>query len=127
MNGIKEVLLKQKTMMVPYNRKDMQSLSLEIKAHQVKTYEGDLQNWGIPLTVITKETVQAKKTGITKSKRKRSYKPSTKRNDCLFKINCQYPNHHRNVRAKTQTRSNARLAEFRIEENQEERVGTNKI
>ena len=43
MNGIKEVLLKQKTVMVPYNRKDRQSLSFEIKAHLVKIYEGDLQ------------------------------------------------------------------------------------
>ena len=81
------------------------------------------KNWGIPLTVITKETVQAK-IGITKSKRKRSYKPSTKGNDCLFKINCQYLNHHRYIRAKTQTRSNARSAEFRFEEHHEERVGT---
>ena len=38
------------------------------------------------------------------------------KNDCLVKINYQYPNHHRNIRAKTQTRSDARLAEFRIEE-----------
>ena len=49
------------------------------------------------------------------------------KSDCLFKINYQYPNHHWNIRAKTQTRSNARLAEFRIEEHHEERVGTNKI
>ena len=63
MNGIKEVLPKQKTVLVPYNRKDMQSLSLEIKAHQVKTYEGDLQNWGIPLTVITKRNSSGKRQG----------------------------------------------------------------
>ena len=52
---------------------------------------------------------------------------NTKGNDCLFKINCQYLNRHWNIRAKTQTRSNARLAEFRFEEHHEERVGTNKI
>ena len=50
-----------------------------------------------------------------------------KRNDCLFKINYQYPNHRRYIRAKTQTRSNARLAEVKIEEHHEEWVGTNKI
>ena len=49
------------------------------------------------------------------------------KNDCLFKINCQYPNHHWYITVKIQTRSNARLAEFRIEEHHEERVGTNKI
>ena len=48
--------------MVPNNHKDRQSLSLKIKGPiSQKTYEGDLQNWGIPLTVIPKkETVQAK-------------------------------------------------------------------
>ena len=60
MNGIKEVLPKQKTVLVLYNRPDRQPLSLKTKAQQVKTYEGDLQNWGSTLTVITKETVQAK-------------------------------------------------------------------
>ena len=60
MNGIKGVLPKQKTLMVPYNREDRHSSSFKTKAQQVKTYEGDLQNWGIPLTVITKEIVQAK-------------------------------------------------------------------
>ena len=59
----------QKIVMVPNNHKHRQSSFLKIKAQQVKTYEGDLQNWGIPLTVITKETVQAK-TGIIKSKKK---------------------------------------------------------
>ena len=53
--------------------------------------------------------------------------PQQKRNDCLFKINCQYPNHHWYIKAKTQTGSNARSAEFRIEEHHEERVGTNEI
>ena len=48
-------------MMVPNNHKDRQSVFLKTKAQQVKTYEGDLQNGGIPLTVITKETVQAKR------------------------------------------------------------------
>ena len=45
----------------------------------------------------------------------------------MLKINCQYPNHHWNIRAKTQTGPNARLAEFRIEEHHEERVGTNEF
>ena len=84
------------------------------------------KNWGIPLTVSLKETVQVK-AGITQSKRERSNKPSTKGNDCLFKINYHYLNRHRNIRAKTQTRSNARSVEFRFEEHHEERVGTNNL
>ena len=84
------------------------------------------KNRGIPLIVIAKDTVQAKNRD-TEIKKKRSHKPSTKRNDCLFKINCQHSNHHRNIIAKTQTKSNARSAEFRIEEHHEERVGTNTI
>ena len=51
--------------MVLNNHKDRQSLSKKNhkwKAQKVKTNKEDLQNWGIPLTVIPKkETVQAKK------------------------------------------------------------------
>ena len=127
MNGIEDVLPKQETVMVPYNRQDRQLLSLRNKSPLSQNLWRRLKkNWGIPLTVVTKRNSSGKKTGIMKSKRKRSYKPSTK-NDCLFKINCQYPNHHRNIRAKTQTRSNARSAEFRFEEHHEERVGTNEF
>ena len=45
------------------------------KAQKGKTYKGDLQNWGIPLTVIPKkkETVQAKKKGITKIRQERGH------------------------------------------------------
>ena len=50
-----------------------------------------------------------------------------KGNDCPFKINHQYPNHHWNIRTKTQTRSNARSTEFRFGEHHEERVGTNNL
>ena len=53
--------------MVQNNHNDRQSLSKKKKVQKVKTYKGDLQNWGIPLTVIPKkETVQAKKKRITK-------------------------------------------------------------
>ena len=41
------------------------------KAQKVKTNEGDLPNWGIPLTVIPKkETVQAKKNRDNKIRKK---------------------------------------------------------
>ena len=53
--------------------------------------------------------------------------PQQKRNDWPFKINHQYPNHHWNIRTKTQTRSNARSTELRFEEHHEERVGTNTL
>ena len=42
-------------------------------------------------------------------------------------MNHQYLNHHWNIKAKTQTKSSARSAEFRIEEHHEERVGTNNL
>ena len=114
--------------MVPNNCQDRQSLCLKIKAQQVKTYEEDLQNWGIPLTVITKETVQAKNRDNKNQKKKEVLQTlNQKGNDCLFKINCQHPNHHRNIKARIQTRSNARSTEFRIEGHHEERVGTNKF
>ena len=64
MNGTKEVLTKQKTVMVPKNHKDRQSLQKQkkkLKPNKSKNYEGDLQNWGIPLTVITKEQFRQKK------------------------------------------------------------------
>ena len=78
-NDIEDVLLKQNTVMVPYNHQDRQTLSLEIKAHSVKTYEGDLrEKVGIPLTVITKETVQAKE-GITKTTKEITTNPRKKR------------------------------------------------
>ena len=75
-----------------------------------------------------KETVQAKKNRDNEIKKKEVLQAlNQKRNDCLFPINCQYPNHHWNIRAKTQIRSNARSTEFRFGEHHEERVGTNKI
>ena len=85
-----------------------------------------LTKLGHPADCNHKKEQFRQKTGTTKSKkRKRSYKPSTKGNDCLFKINCQYPDHHWYIKAKTQTRSNVRSAEFRFEEHHEERVVTN--
>ena len=84
------------------------------------------KNWGIPLTVITKETVQAKNRD-NEIKKKRGPANPQQGNDCLFKIKCQHPNHHGNIRTKTRTRSNARSTEFRFEEHHEERVGTNII
>ena len=74
--------------MVPNNHKDRQSSFLKIKAQQVKTYEGDLQNWGIPLTVITKEIVQAKGRD-NKIKKEVATNPQQKilqkNDDCLLK------------------------------------------
>ena len=68
-----------------------------------ETYEAG----GIPLTVIKKETVQAKKTRDNEIKKKEVLQTLNKRrNHCLFKINHQHPNHHRKIRAKTRTRSN---------------------
>ena len=69
-----------------------------------ETYE----NWGIPLTVIPKrKQFRQKKKGITKSKKKEVLQTLDKnKNDCLFRVNHQYPNHHWKIRAKTQTRSN---------------------
>ena len=64
------------------------------------------------------------KSGICKSEKAGIVK---NKNDCLFRINHQYLNHHWNIKAKTQTRSNARSTEFRFGEHHEERVGTNKI
>ena len=126
MNGIKEVLPKQKTVMVPYKRQDRQSLSLKIKSPLSQNLWRRLKkNWGILLTVIIKETVQAKDRD-NKIKKKEGLQTLNK-NDCLFKINCQYPNHHWYIRVKTQTGSNTWLAEFRIEEHHKERVGTNKF
>ena len=74
-----------------------------------------------------KETVQAKKERDNKKNQKKEVLQTLnqKRNDCLSKINCQHPNHHWNIRTKTQTKSNARSTEFRLEEHHEERVGTN--
>ena len=84
------------------------------------------KNWGIPLTVVTKRNNSGKKNRDNKIKKKEVLQ-TLKKNNCLFKINCQYLNHHQNIRTKTQTRSNARSTEFRFEEHHEERVGTNKI
>ena len=53
------------------------------------------------------ETVQAKKERDNKNQERGLTNPQPKqKNDCLFKINHQYPNHHRKIGAKTQTRSN---------------------
>ena len=47
--------------MVPNNHKDRQLLSLRNKSPiSQKPMKETYKNWGIPLTVITKETVQAK-------------------------------------------------------------------
>ena len=84
------------------------------------------KNWGIPQTVITKETVQAKNRD-NEIKKKEVLQTLDKKNDCLFKINHQYLNHHWNIRTKTRTRSNVRSTEFRFKEHHEERVGTNNL
>ena len=47
------------------------------------------------------------------------------KNDCLFKTNVQFLNHHQVSEQRLKRDLNARLAEFRIEEHHEERVGTN--
>ena len=65
-----------------------------------------------------KETVQAKK---ERDNKKEDYK-----NDCLFKINFQYPNHHRNIKDKMPNSigiQNAQLTEHRTEGHHGERVG----
>ena len=54
-----------------------------------------------------KETVQAKNRDNKIKKERGPTNPQQKRHDFLFKINCQHPNHHWNIKAKTQTRSNA--------------------
>ena len=89
MNGTKWVFRKQKTVMVPNNHKDRQSLSKKNhkrKAQEVKTYEKRLTKLGHPADCNSKkETVQAKKKGITEiKKRKRSYKPSTKKGMTVY-------------------------------------------
>ena len=87
------------------------------------------KNGGIPLTVITKETVQAKD-GDNKIKKKEVLQTLNNKNDCLFKINFQYLNHHRNIKDKMPDSTgilNAQLTEHRTEEHHEERVGTNKF
>ena len=96
------------------------------KAQKVKTYKGDLRNWGIPLTLITKETVQAKFRD-NKNQKKKEVSQTLDKNVYLFKASYQHPNHHRKIRAKTQTRSNVWSTEFRFGEHHEERVGTNNL
>ena len=97
--------------MVQNNHKDRQSLSKKIineKPKKVKTYKGDLRNWGIPLTIIPKKgNSSGKKNRDNKIRQERGLtNPQQKKNDCLAKIGYQHPNHHRKIRAKTQTRSN---------------------
>ena len=60
----------KKTVLVPYNRKDKQSLSLKIKGHQVKTYEGDLQKLGHPANCNHKRNSSGKKIRDNKIKKK---------------------------------------------------------
>ena len=74
-----------------------------------------------------KETVQAKKERDNKNQERGLTNPQQERNDCLFKRSYQHLNHYWNVKAKTQTRSNARSTEFRFGEHHEERVGTNNL
>ena len=68
-----ESFQKQKTVMVPYNHKDRQSLSNKIineKPKKSKPIKRDLRNWGIPLTVITKEQLRQKKRDNKNQKKK---------------------------------------------------------
>ena len=66
------------------------------------------KNWGIPLTVIIKETVQAK---FRDNKiKKKEVLQTLNKNDCLFKINCQYLNHHWYIKAKIQTGSKCTIS-----------------
>ena len=64
--------------MVPNNHKDRQSLP-KSKTHKVETNEGDLQNWGIPLTVITKEQFRQKKRDNKIKKKRGRTNPQTKK------------------------------------------------
>ena len=72
-----------------------------------------------------KKQFRQKKKGIMKSKRKRSYKPSTKKKGLPIQNKLSTSKPSLEYQSKDSTRSNTRLAEFRIEEHHEERVGTN--
>ena len=56
---------------------------------------------GHPADCNHKRTVQAKNRENEIKKERGSTNPRQKRIDCLFKINRQYPNHHRNIKAAT--------------------------
>ena len=69
-NGTKEVLTKQKTVMVPNDHKDRQSLSLRNKSPLSQNLWRRLTKLGHPADCNHKRNSSGKKTGITKSKKK---------------------------------------------------------
>ena len=97
--------------MVQNNQKDRQSFSKKQnhkrKAQEVKTYKKGLMKLGHPADCNSKKKQFRQKNRDNEIKKKEVLQtPNKKGNDCLVQIYCQYLNHHRKIRAKTQTRSN---------------------
>ena len=101
--------------MVLNNHTDMRSLYLKkkIKSPLSQNPWRRLTKLGHPADCNSKKRNSSgkKKKGITKIRQERGLtNPQQKRNDCLFKISYQHLNHHRKIRAKTQTRSNMMIS-----------------